>query len=201
MINRLDFVVLTGVVLTVWRASAVEAQTVDYDVIVDVTSGPLAGERYSGVTSVELANELRHGLENDSSQPLSITFDFGGTKFTDADDSRDVDANSPRANFHDGDFIGATYIVARFGDNPTDIPLMHDVAVDGFAIDNHDFGYAVGANLYRGVVNYTLSSESFEPTNPESQSVPEPAFWLGLATVTWGGWLTRRFNKETGVPG
>ncbi|MBE9070845.1 PEP-CTERM sorting domain-containing protein [Leptolyngbya cf. ectocarpi LEGE 11479] len=176
-------------------APVVRAETVDYDVIVDVTSGPLAGDRYAGVTSVESAN----GLENDISQPVVIAFDFGGTEFTEADDSRDIDANSPRGNFHEGDFVGATYIVSSFGNNPTDIPLINGIAVDGFAIDNREFGYAVGADLYRGVVNYTLSSDSSEPTNPEPQSVPEPSLWLGL--VTAGGWLSRRLNKETGVTG
>lgn len=197
MKNRLYFVVLTAAVLTVLRAPIARAETVDYDVTVDVTSGPLAGDRYSGITSVELAN----GVENNISQPVTIAFDFGGTEFTDADDSRDIEANSPRANFHEGDFLGTTYIVSRFGDNSTDIPLIDGTAVAGFAIDNREFGYAVGANLYRGVVNYTLVSESSEPVDLEPQSVPEPSLWLGLAAVSCGGWLTRRLNKERGVAG
>lgn len=194
MINRLYFVALTVATLTISTPVA-RAATVDYDVTVDVTSGPLAGDRYSGVTSVELAD----GLEPDASQPIAITFDFLGTEFTEADDSRDADANSPRANFYRGDFVGATYTVSRFSDNPTDIPVVKGIAVDGFAIDNDEFGYTVGTDLYRGVVNYTLSAEAFESAEP--QPVSEPSLWLGLVTVGCGGWLARCFSKETEAAG
>lgn len=185
--NRVCLVAAATTVLTVFRAPTVFAQTVSYDVIVDVTSGPLTGDRYTGITSVEVDSLVKDG--NNIFQPVSITFDAGGIEFTDANDVRDIDANSPSANFQNGEFLGATYIVSRFGNNPTDIPPINGVSVDGFAIDNSKFGYVVGANLYKGMVNYGLPPES-STTNPTPQPVPEPSLWLGLAMA--GCWLTRR---------
>ncbi len=199
MMNRIWFTVATSALLTLSNAKISFAQTVFYDFTVDVTSGPLTGEQYTGNKSVDVTGLIGTGKET---LPLtSINFNFGGLEFTEANDVRDIDANSPRVNFQDGEFIGSTYIVSRLGDRPTEISLIKNVLVDGFAIDNSAFGYVMGANLYRGVVNYTVSL----PLPPNSddldddsdmqsapQSVPEPAFWLGFVTVGYGYWLMRR---------
>ncbi|MBX2863190.1 MAG: hypothetical protein KTR27_06505 [Leptolyngbyaceae cyanobacterium MAG.088] len=175
---------IASAVLTLSKAQASWAQTVFYDFTVDITSGPLVGERYTGDTSADVTNLSQTG--NETLQQTSINFIFGDVEFTEADDVQDSEANSPRANFQDGEFIGNTYIVSRVGETPTEIPLIDDVLVDGFAIDNNEFGYVVGANLYRGTVNYALLPNA---DDPDVQSVPEPAFWLGFATV--GYWLRR----------
>ena len=192
MVNRVCLLAATAAVLTLSNAQVSFAQTVSYNFTVDVISGPFENKHYTGITSVDLSN-----LSEDTTKtrpPTSILFDFGGVEFTDANDVRDADADSPRANFHQNDsFVGITYIVSRFGEMPTEIPLIDGISVDGFAIDNNDFGYIVGTNLYRGTVNYTLPAnpENGDTDNkPEPQPVSEPSFWFGLATV--GYWLSRR---------
>lgn len=192
MRNYVVLIAGAAAALAVFDGQVAAAQTVSYDVTVDVASGPLAGERYTGTTFIDLADPSN---SNEISKSTSITFNFGGTEFTEMNDVQDPDANSPRANFQDGEFLGNTFIVSRFGINPTDIPLIQDIAIDGFAIDNSDFGYLIGSNLYSGTVSYSLPQNS-EPVDEPIQTVPEPSIWLGLATVCWttgcGRWLTRR---------
>ncbi|MEO0395281.1 MAG: hypothetical protein AAF243_04745 [Cyanobacteria bacterium P01_A01_bin.137] len=183
MMNHVFLATVTAAALTLSDTQVSLAQTLFYDFTVDVTSGPLTGERYTGITSVDLTN-----LPEDNDEIVkspSITFDFGGVNFTDANDVQDVDANSPRANFQDGNFIGNTYIVSRFGRRPTDIPLIKDVSLDGFAIDNSDFGYVVGANFYTGKVSYSLppNVNKQNANEPDAQPVPEPSLWFGLAAI------------------
>ena len=188
MMNPVWLIAVTtaGVILSNTQVSF--AQTVTYDFTVDITSGPLMGDRYTGKTSVDVNNLFLVGDE--TVQPTSITFNLGDVEFTAADDVRDIDAGSPRVNFQDGEFIGSTFIVSRFGERPANIPLINSVAVDGFAIDNSEFGYVVGADLYRGNVNYGLPLSS---AAPNAQSVPEPPLWLGFTLV--GGWLMRRLGE------
>ena len=190
MINRV--LAATAVVLTLSNAQVSFAKTVSYDFAVDVISGPFADERYTGVTSVDLS-ELSENID-ETRPPTSIIFDFGSIEFTDANDVRDIDADSPRVNFRQNDsYVGITYIESRFGEAPTEIPLIDGVSVDGFAIDNNDFGYVVGADIYRGTVSYALPHDTEDgdmETSQEPQPVPEPSLWLGFATV--GYWLSRR---------
>lgn len=192
MMSRIALMAVVFVSLTFSKIQISFAQTVSYDFAVDVTSGPLAGERYLGEISVDTANLVGDGYET---LPLSsIVFDFGNVVFTEADDIRDLDANSPRANFQEGDFLGSTYIVSRFGDRPAEIPLINDVAVDGFALDNSEFGYVVGPDLHWGVVDYgLLPNAGSSDGQSDGQSVPEPAFLLGFATVGCYLWRRRRF--------
>ncbi|MEL6334918.1 MAG: hypothetical protein AAFQ76_20305 [Cyanobacteria bacterium J06626_26] len=200
MMNHVFLATVTAVALALSDTQVSLAQTLSYDFTVDVTSGPLTGERYTGITSVDLTDVLEDNYEIVKSP--SITFDFGGVNFTEVNDVQDVDAISPRANFQDGNFIGNTYIVSRFGRRPTDIPLVKDVALDGFAIDNSDFGYVVGANFYTGKVSYSLPPDVDKSmaNEPDAQPVPEPSLWVGLATVAWscasryGRRLTRHGN-------
>ena len=181
--NRVCWTAVAVATLMLADAQASLAQTVTYEFTDSLTSGPQAGERYPGTTANE---QGLLGSPDETVPPLSLLFEFGGTAFTQADDSQDPDANSPGANFQNGSFVGSTYIVSRFGDNPTDIPPVGSALVDGFAISNGDFGYVVGTNLYTGVVSYTV------PVHPnDSQSVPEPSGWLGLA-IGCGGWLVWR---------
>ncbi|MBT9315982.1 hypothetical protein [Leptothoe spongobia] len=192
MKNRLFLIAVMTATVTLSDAHAALAETVSYNFTVDVLSGPLSGESYIGVTSVDLTDPITN---NENIKTTSITFSVGGVEFTEADDVQDIDANSPRANFQNGEFLGNTYIVSRLGNNPTEIPLVQNVSIDGFAIDNSDFGYVVGADLYRGTVRYFLPPESNEANGP-TQSVPEPSMWLGLATIGctagYGRRLTRR---------
>lgn len=188
MKNRLSLIAITTAALTLSDIQVSLAQTVSYDFNVDVLSGPLINERYTGSVLVDVTDLTNNNNETVTS--TLITFDFGGFEFTEADDVQDMDANSPRANFQDGEFLGSTYIVSRFGNNPTEIPLIEDVFIDGFAIDNNDFGYLVGANLYRGKVSYGLPPGSNEPD--PIQPVPEPSLWLGLAAAGCGCRLMRR---------
>ncbi|ESA35066.1 pep-cterm exosortase interaction domain-containing protein [Leptolyngbya sp. Heron Island J] len=183
--NRVWLLAATTVGVVLSNTQVSFAQTVTYDFTVDVTSGPLSGESYVGETSVDITNLLLEG--NETVQSTSITFNFGNVEFTEADDVQDLDARSPRANFQDDNFLGNTYIVSRFGNRPIEIPLIDNVPVDGFAIDNSEFGYVVGADLYRGVVNYALPLDS---DTPNAQPVPEPSLWLGFILV--GYWLRRR---------
>ena len=182
MINHVFLATVTAAALILSDTQVSLAQTRSYDFTVDVMSGPLVGERYTGMTSVDFTDLFEDNYETIKS--TSITFDFGGVDFTEANDVQDVDANSPRANFQDGKFIGNTYIVSRFGRRSTDIPVIQDVSLDGFAIDNSDFGYVVGANLYTGQVSYSLPLEVNKPKASEpAQPVPEPSLWVGLAAV------------------
>lgn len=186
MINRLSLMATAVASFAVSVSSVVQAQPLDYNFTVDVTSGPLVGDRYVGITSVELDDFLSSPMDG-SIQSVSVRLALGGVEFTETQDVQDIDAQSPRANFENGEFLGTTYIVSRFGNNPTDIPLINGVAVDGFAIDNSQFGYVVGANFYQGTVNYDLP---LEMSSSPVQSVPEPSILLGL--VGAGFWLTRR---------
>lgn len=196
--NPTFLIVITITLLTFANTQVSFAQTVvPYDFTVNVISGPLSGSRYRGITSVDLTNLANN---NETVAPTSIMFDFGGIEFTKANDVQDVDARSPRANFQDGNFIGNIYIVSRFGNNPTDIPLINNVQVDGFAIDNSNFGYIVGADLYTGTVSYKLPPSSAQPKPqriPESappQPVPEPSVWAAGLTIAGWWWLRRRRN-------
>ena len=197
MMNHIFLATVTAAALALFEPQVSLAQTLSYDFTVDVTSGPLTGEQYTGITSVNLTDVLK---DNDRIiKSPSITFDFGGVNFTDSHDVQDVDAISPRANFQDGNFIGNTYIVSRFGRRPTDIPLIKDVSLDGFAIDNRDFGYVVGANFYTGKVSYSLPPTVNKPTanEPDAQPVPEPSLWVGLATVACSCAFSRHGHRLT----
>ncbi|MEO1179484.1 MAG: hypothetical protein AAFX51_01255, partial [Cyanobacteria bacterium J06636_28] len=116
MMNHVFLATVTAVALALSDTQVSLAQTLSYDFTVDVTSGPLTGERYTGITSVDLTDVLEDNYEIVKSP--SITFDFGGVNFTEVNDVQDVDAISPRANFQDGNFIGNTYIVSRVGLRP-----------------------------------------------------------------------------------
>lgn len=185
MINRISSVVAAIAAWVVLVPSVAEAQSFDYSFTVNVVSGPLAGGQYEGIVSVEADRPLLDETVDTVPSLLAIRFELGGVEFTEVQDSQDVDAQSPRANFEDGEFLGLTYIVSRFGKNPTDIPLINDVTVDGFAIDNSEFGYVVGADLYRGIVDYSLPPSLNRPNldGPNPQSVPEPAMWFGFAAI------------------
>ena len=189
MTNRVWLTAVTTAIVTLFAPQVALAKNVvqDFtvDLTVDVTSGPLTGERYTGLISVDMPNLLNH--YDETVLLTSITFDFGGIEFTAEDDVQDPDANSPRVNFQAGSFMGSTYIVSRFGERSTDIPPINGVMVDGFAIDNSEFGYIVGPNLYRGAVSYALPDDDYL----EAQSVPEPTVWLGLITICCGCWLPR----------
>ena len=185
MMNPVWLIAVTTTAVVLSNTQVSFAQAVTYDFTVDITSGPLMGDRYTGKTSVDVTSLFLTGYE--TVQLSSITFNFGDAKFTAADDVRDIDAGSPRANFQDGELMGNTFIVSRFGENPTNIPLINRVAVDGFAIDNSKFGYVVGADLYRGNVNYEFPLNA---AAPNAQSVPEPPLWVGFTLI--GGWLIRR---------
>ncbi|MGD1857756.1 MAG: hypothetical protein ACFB2W_26270 [Leptolyngbyaceae cyanobacterium] len=197
MKNRLVLAVVTTAAFTLSNTSASSAQTTSYDFTVDILSGPLLGESYTGLTSIDLTELSENNNETIKSQ--SISFMFGGVEFTEADDIQDIDANSPRANFLDGDFLGNTYIVSRFGENPTEIPLIQNVLIDGFAIDNDEFGYVIGADLYRGQVSYSVPLEAavIEEIDGPVQQVPEPSLWLGLATI---GYAIHRLNQQQPPP-
>lgn len=186
MINRLGLVATAVASFAVSVSSVAQAQPFDYSFTVDVISGPLVGDRYTGITSVELDDLLGSPIDG-SIQSVSVRLALGGVEFTETQDVQDIDAQSPRANFENGEFLGTTYIVSRFGNNPTDIPLINGVFVDGFAIDNSQFGYVVGANFYQGTVNYNLPLET---STAPIQSVPEPSLLFGL--VGAGYWLIRR---------
>lgn len=191
MNNRIGLVAVVAAAIG-FPATVAHAQPFEYGFTVDVTSGPLVGDRYMGITFVDGENILEDVRRVHS---VAIEFEFGGIEFTETQDVQDVDAQSPRANFEAGQFLGTTYIVSRFGRNPTDIPLINGVEVDGFAIDNSQFGYVVGPDLYGGTVNYLLSSPApvpIFPETPNSQQVPEPSLWLGVAAIGCGCWRTRR---------
>ncbi len=187
MMSRVWLMATTNAIVFLSNTQVSFAQTVTYDFTVDVTSGPLIGDRYTGTTSVDVTNLFLTDYE--TLNPTSLTFNFGNVEFTEADDVRDLDAGSPRVNFQDGEFMGSTYIVSRLGERPTNIPLINGVSIDGFAIDNSEFGYVVGANLYRGIVHYELPPSS---AAPDVKSVPEPSFWLGFTLM--GYWLRRRLS-------
>ncbi len=189
MKNRLFLMAVTAATFTLFNPQRSLAQTVSYDFTVDILSGPLSGERYTGITSVDVTNLPADN--NESVKSTAITFDFGGVQFTEANDAQDTEAESPSANFQGGEFLGNTYFVSSFGENATEIPRVKNVVVEGFAIDNNRFGYLVDANLYGGVVTYGLPPAADNPQpSPPAQSVPEPSLWVGLATL--GGTVSCR---------
>ena len=193
MINRIYLLAATAIVLTLSSARVSFAQTVSYDFAVDIISGPFADERYMGVTSVDLDSLSENTSEKAGTtrSPTSILFNFGSVEFTEVNDIQSVDVDSPRVNFQpNGSFLGITYVVSRFGERSTEIPPIDGVLIDGFAIDNNDFGYVVGEDLNRGTVGYTLTNSDEIDNIPAPQPVSEPSFWLGLAAV--GYWLSRR---------
>ncbi|MEO0869281.1 MAG: PEP-CTERM sorting domain-containing protein [Cyanobacteria bacterium J06642_11] len=191
--HRMGLAVAAAALFLVSDAPGAQAQLLDYSFTVDVFSGPLAGEQYVGNAAVDVSPLASERIDT-SIPSLSIRLSLGGVEFTETQDVQDVDAQSPRANFSGGEFVGATYIVSRFGENPTNIPLIDGVPVDGFAIDNSEFGYVVGANFYQGMVNYRLSLPPEVSTAP-IQSMPEPSLWLGLAIGGSSCWLIRRHNS------
>ena len=137
--------------LTLINSPLVRAATMSYDFQVDIDSGTLSGDSFSGSFSFDNV-----GLTNIGEEflPLdSIEFNFEGTDYT------DVSVPLSEAVFFDGEFLGLGY-------SPDDSFAF----VPGFfAIDEAYFTYdIVDIGAGAGDVTYTVPDST---TTPESSSI------------------------------
>jgi hypothetical protein len=138
----------------------VQAATIAYDFQVSIDSGPLATETYLGF--LEYDNSTLTGSGSELLPVSSVSFNFLGVVYTEADDSF-----GSEVEFLDGDFLGLSF--------STDASFSF---VPGFLeLDEAVFAYDIAQGAGAGAIAYTL----------RSSSVPEPSAMMGLlGLVTLG---------------
>lgn len=160
------------------EANSAQAAIITYDFTVDVTTGSLTDTQYQGFFSYDDSTLTASGVESVGiAEGLSISFDFLGVTYTEADDDL-VDFGFPLVEFNQGSLVGLQYTVSNnaifsiFGDNPNGLG-----GGDQFNyIDETSF------EVGNGSVTYSL--------RPASVSVPEPSAVFGLGVLGFG-WLVR----------
>ena len=104
----------TALTLVTVEANPVQAAIVTYNFDVDVATGSLAGTQGSGFFSYDDSTLTGNGLESlGVSDGLSISFDFLGRTYTEADEAEEPDDEEefPFVNFRDGNLLGLNYLV------------------------------------------------------------------------------------------
>jgi hypothetical protein len=153
---------------------------------VDVLEGDLAGETYKGSFTYEESLLSGSGPEILSAgDGLSLSFDFLGNTYTEADDFSYANGLLPSISFSDGLFQGLSYLV-----DTGDIFFSIDEGT-GQGLPGTSFAYEIGAV---GAVTDVGSGQL--RTETDNTSVPEPATLLGLL-IAGGLGLTR--NNRRGV--
>ncbi|MEQ8753844.1 MAG: PEP-CTERM sorting domain-containing protein [Coleofasciculus sp. G1-WW12-02] len=160
------------------EANSAQAAIITYDFTVDVTTGLLTDTQYQGFFSYDDSTLTGSGVESVGiAEGLSISFDFLGVTYTEADDNL-VDFGFPFVEFNQGSLVGLQYTVSNgaifsiFGDNPTGLG------------GGDEFNYIDETSFEVGNGNVTYS------LRPPSASVPEPSAVLGLGILGFG-WLVR----------
>ncbi len=148
------------------NAIPASAATLLYDFTVQVRSGILAGETFSGWFSFDdvRLSQVGEDVFTVADDNLRIEFSFLGTTFDQDDESFELFERAlplPRVTFRDGELIGLNYRVDEVrGSNLTPIPDP----VQDFTILGSGFGYRTNDDVLAldGTVSYALK------TTPES---------------------------------
>jgi hypothetical protein len=186
---------LTGLTLaaSTIHTDIAEAATLAYNFSVDVTSGTLAGQTFSGSFFVDNSKLTGIGTErlNPSNNGLSISFNFNGTSLTAADDGNYP--NLPFVEFDNGSLIGLNWLP-----EVNSIPILaiaSSVSADGGAFINDPLG---GGNQFA----YDLSAVGGSGTGTGSvtytaTAVPTPSTTAGLITIgLLGVWRKSRQKQR-----
>lgn len=156
--NKLAYTVGAAAVSLFAVAAPATAASVIYDIEVNLDSGFLSGETFTGFFEFDDSGLTGSGEEYLAVSDLS--FDFNGDDFTEDD-------GNPEVLFFDGDFLGLEFSTdAAF----SFVPGFFDLSEAEFFYDVPD--QVAGA----GDVVYTLRDDS-------GMSVPEPASALALLAV------------------
>jgi len=145
--QKLSFVVTTTVLsLSVINANPINAASITYDFEVNVSTGSLLGDTYSG--SFEFDDSTLTDVGEESLSVSELSFNLLGVNFTEASFFNPV-----LARFDDGDFSGLNFAET----------------VDGsffLQLNEGDFTYLTLPNgsLSRGEITYTNTTTIPEPT-------------------------------------
>ncbi len=178
--KRLTFAIASSMVLA---AAPANAATLLQPFSIDVTSGDLAGETFSG--SLSFKDSLLSGVGQEivtAEDGLTLDFDFSGTTFTEADDFGFETGLFPEVSFLDGSFSGLNYVVDT-GDVFFAIGDSANQPGTNFEYELGPVGAATDAGLGTLVAG-------------ESTTVPEPATIISLLMA--GGLVVAR-KKQTNV--
>lgn len=135
------------------------AATISYNFTVDIISGPLDGDSFSGSLAYDDAALTTSGSELVDVENLS--FNFQGIDYTEADGDAAVE-------FIDGEFLGLD-----FSPNPT-----FSFVPGFFDLSEASFVYSVAGSGGLSNLNYTLVTDGGVDT-----TTPEPTALLGLFAV------------------
>lgn len=168
---------------TTIEAKPIQAATITYDFDVYLTSGPQTGNTYAGSFNYNNSTLTGTGLETVGvSQGLSVSFDYLGVTYTEADDlklspfsddpRRRVDPG-PLVSLSDGDLLGLDFIFSKDG-----VPTR---------ISDSRFNEQSASTRFvnSGIVTYALR---------DSEPVPEPGSALGLGVLGIGLLLMKKIG-------
>lgn len=149
------------------------AATINYNFTVDITSGILTGESYSGSLAYDDGNLTNSGSELIEVENLS--FNFQGVDYTEADSDAAVE-------FLDGEFLGLD-----FSPNPTFafVPGFFDLSEASFV-------YSVVGSGGLSNLEYTLVAEE----NNGTATTPEPGILLALFGVGFNLYRLREIGNR-----
>lgn len=165
--------------LTAIEANPTQDSTVTYDFVVNVTSGSLSGQQFTGFFSYNRSTITGIGSEEVGvSEGLSVRFEFLGMTYTEAND---FDAPLyPRVLFENGKLAG---IDLEAFDNGVSYQIIRD-----FDNKNSVFTYRLegesSKRMGSGSVSYSLREDSHKID-------PEASMLLGQAATTAeaGSWV------------
>lgn len=164
---------------TILKANSALAANLTYDFTVDLTSGSLTDQQYSGFVSYDDSTLTGTGLETlGVRQGMSISFNFLDETY---DETSDLDFPSyPLLEFQDGSFSGLTF-------------LALNESGFGFQFSTQNLS-ELGGDLFlygkvptvdgRGVTKYSL------------RSVPEPSLTLSSAFMGFGLLLKKKLASK-----
>jgi len=167
---------LTGIVLLgTTHAGAAEALTLNYNFSVNINSGSLTGQTFSGSFTADNSALTGVGIErlNPSNNGLAVSFNFNGTPLSEASDSGYP--NFPFVEFNNGSLVGLNWL-----------PSINSVPVAGIA----DSAIATGG-VFTGTNGgnqfaYDLSALGGTGTGTGTvtyTAIPTPSPMIGLMTL------------------
>lgn len=169
MNNKLSQVLITATTLAMgtFTIQTAQAAILNFDVNVNIDSGPLNGESYSG--SFRYDNSSLTGVGDESVALSSIDFNFFGVDYD------ENNGTTPDAIFLDNDFLGLSWSADS----------VEFSFVPGFtSIDQAFFAYDILGGAGAGAGDITFTQDLDLQDVPESNSVIGLLLLGGLASLS-----------------
>jgi hypothetical protein len=174
--------VITGISLglSVWTFPSAQAAQLTYDFTVDIDSGSLQGQTFSGFFRFEESSLTGNGFESvalTTNNNGEVSFEFNNTLYTQNDDPFD-----PTAEFNNNQLLGLSYVV----------PDTFSFELDFFNQQAYFYtAPSATGNDGAGDVSFSLRDSNAEP-------IPEPTTVVGSAlALGMGAFFRRRYARRS----